>query len=172
MLFELDVDLADDGWSDVIADSEAVARRAVEAALAGGLPDAPFGKALSSVPARGVEVALCLADDATIRTLNRDYRGQDKATNVLAFAALDDDAPLPPAGPLPLGDVIIARETLVAEALRDGKDVKAHFTHLVVHGILHLLGYDHMTDDDAERMESLEIAILSGLDLPDPYCPL
>ena len=114
-------------------------------------------------------VALVLADDDLVRDLNRRFRGKDSATNVLSFP--DDDGF--PSGnsqaDTHLGDVILAIETLSREAKRDEKSIDDHFTHLVVHGILHLIGYDHETDEDAEEMESLETAILDDLGIADPY---
>lgn len=114
------------------------------------------------------EVAVVLADDAFVRGLNRTYRGKDAATNVLAFAN-DDDGPLPPGEPRQYGDVILARETLLREAAKQDKAPEDHLRHLVVHGVLHLLGCDHRTDREAAEMEAHEVAALAGLGVPDPY---
>jgi probable rRNA maturation factor len=113
------------------------------------------------------EVSLVFTDDASIREINAEWRNQDKPTNVLSFPAF----PLTPGkmpGPM-LGDIILARETLVREAQALGKPFDEHLSHLLVHGFLHLFGYDHMEENDAERMESLETRILAGLGLSDPY---
>jgi len=113
--------------------------------------------------ARGV-VALALADDALVQDLNARFRGKDKPTNVLSFPSGEE------AGiGVPLGDVVVAIETLDREASAEQKSPGKHFTHLVIHGILHLLGYDHETDEDAGRMERLETAILADLGIEDPY---
>lgn len=112
------------------------------------------------------ELVVAFADDARVRTLNRDFRGKDAATNVLSFPAVQA-APGP--GPRFLGDVVLARETVEAEAAAEAKPVENHVRHLVVHGFLHLLGYDHETDADAERMERLETEVLETLGVPDPY---
>jgi probable rRNA maturation factor len=117
------------------------------------------------------EASLVLADDDLVRGLNHDYRGQDRPTNVLSFANLDGD-PLPAPGvaqPLLLGDVVIAFETTRAEAAAEGRRLADHFSHLVVHGMLHLLGFDHETDAQAAEMEGLETRILSKLGIADPY---
>ncbi len=105
-----------------------------------------------------------------LRGLNRDWRGIDKPTNVLAFPA-DDAVSVGAAGgpPRQLGDVILGYETVAAEARAQGKPTAAHLSHLVVHGVLHLLGFDHQTDAEAADMEAAEVAILAGLGLPDPY---
>jgi probable rRNA maturation factor len=108
-----------------------------------------------------------LTDDAAIRLLNRDWRGMDKPTNVLSFPQAD--LPEGVDAPQPLGDVIIALETLQAEAAAEGKAPAHHLAHLVVHGTLHLMGYDHLEDDEAEEMEALERRILAGLGIDDPY---
>jgi probable rRNA maturation factor len=140
-------------------DSEAVILRAIAAAAPAVGADAG-----------GAELALLLTDDAGIRSLNRDFRGIDKPTNVLSFpvaqaatARAADDAPRM------LGDIAIAYETVRREAGEADKPFAHHLSHLAVHGFLHLIGYDHETDDDAEAMEALETDILAQLGIPDPY---
>jgi len=112
------------------------------------------------------ELSLVLTDDARIRRLNRDWRGFDKPTNVLSFPAADADDDDP--GPL-LGDVVIALETTAREAAEEGRRFDDHFAHLLVHGLLHLFGFDHESDDEAEEMEALETTILADLGIADPY---
>ena len=113
------------------------------------------------------ELSLVFSDDAHIRTLNAGWRGKDKPTNVLSFPAfpLVQGAPLPPM----LGDIVLAAETVAREAALEDKPVENHITHLVIHGLLHLLGYDHETDTEAEAMEAIERAALARLAIPDPY---
>ena len=157
--------IQDDGWTRDLPAAGELARRATLAAWTalpdGTRPDAPAG----------AEVSVVLADDATVWDLNGAYRGQDKPTNVLSFANLDDThAPGPPGGePLLLGDVVLARETVLAEAQTQGKAPGDHLSHLCVHGLLHLLGYDHMAEAEAEAMETLERRVLAGLGIADPY---
>ncbi|SMH55589.1 rRNA maturation RNase YbeY [Azospirillum agricola] len=116
------------------------------------------------------ELSVVLADDALVHQLNRDYRGKDKPTNVLSFALTEADEPEPVEGaPVLLGDVILAFETVRREAAEQNKAPADHMTHLVVHGVLHLLGYDHETDDEAEEMEALETRLLADLGIADPY---
>ncbi|HTV45103.1 MAG TPA: rRNA maturation RNase YbeY [Stellaceae bacterium] len=116
-----------------------------------------------------VEIGIRLADDATQQRLNRDWRGVDRPTNVLAFPAWDRDMPAPPGAPLLLGDVVLAYETVAAEATEQHKTLADHLTHLVVHGVLHLLGHDHLNETEASAMETLEATILAGLGVRDPY---
>jgi probable rRNA maturation factor len=113
------------------------------------------------------ELSLVFTDDASIREINAEWRSQDKPTNVLSFPAF----PLQPGGmPGPmLGDIIIARETVEREAIELEKSFDEHLTHLMAHGLLHLFGYDHMNNAEAEIMEGLETRILAGLGLSDPY---
>lgn len=143
-----------DGWppeDDLIVLVEAaVAAAAARADLAPG----------------SAEFVVAFADDARVRELNRDFRGKDSATNVLSFPAPEG---LPGPGPRLLGDVVLARETVAAEAAAEGKPIENHIRHLVVHGFLHLLGYDHETDAEAEQMERLETEVLAVLGVPDPY---
>jgi probable rRNA maturation factor len=114
---------------------------------------------------RDAEVSIRIVDAAESQALNRRYRGQDKPTNVLAFPA-----ELPPELELPLlGDLVICREVVEAEAAAQAKPPDAHWAHMVVHGTLHLVGYDHESAADAEAMEALETEILAELGWPDPY---
>ncbi|MER2604938.1 MAG: rRNA maturation RNase YbeY [Siculibacillus sp.] len=112
------------------------------------------------------ELSLLLTDDAHVRVLNRDWRGKDQPTNVLSFPSSDaDDEEIAPL----LGDVVVARETLAREAEAEGRAFEDHFAHLLVHGLLHLFGFDHEDDAEAEEMEALETEILTGLGIADPY---
>lgn len=152
---EMDIMIEADGWlpEEQLA---ALSRRAVAAVLNRLDRDAA-----------GCELSLVFTGDEAIRSLNAQWRGQDKATNVLSFPAFD----LAPGDPFPpvLGDIVIARQTVEREAALDNKPFDHHLTHLVIHGFLHLLGYDHLEDEDAEEMEGLETAILDDLGIPDPY---
>ncbi|HTH99198.1 MAG TPA: rRNA maturation RNase YbeY, partial [Stellaceae bacterium] len=119
-------------------------------------------------------LSVLLTGDSEQQVLNRDWRGQDKSTNVLSFPAGDVVAGETPAPefegvPLNLGDIAMAWQTIEREAQEQEKSFADHVRHLAVHGLLHLLGYDHETDDQAEVMEGLEIRILAALGLPDPY---
>jgi probable rRNA maturation factor len=141
------------------AEADAIIQHAI--AVAAELAEADIGEA---------EVAVMLTDDAGIRTLNNNWRGMDKPTNVLSFPAL---APTGPGGPddapRMLGDIAIAYETTRKEADDEQKPFDHHLSHLAVHGFLHLIGYDHEKDDEAEDMEALETEILAQLGIPDPY---
>jgi probable rRNA maturation factor len=111
------------------------------------------------------ELSILLTDDAEQHELNAQWRGKESATNVLSFPQIE------PFGPVVgiLGDITLARETLIREAAEQGVTFEAHFTHLVVHGFLHILGYDHLTDAEALQMESLETQILASLGVENPY---
>jgi probable rRNA maturation factor len=140
-------------------DAEAVIQRAIAAAAEA--VDTDIGDA---------ELAVMLTDDPGIRTLNSNWRGIDKPTNVLSFPALQPEgAPKPGDAPRMLGDIAIAYETTRREADAEGKPFEHHLSHLAIHGFLHLIGYDHENDTDAEEMESLETEILEQLGIPDPY---
>lgn len=141
-----------DGWPDHF---DALAERAVLAALAG-----------AKAKIKGAaEISVVLTGDEEQRELNAQWRGKDAATNVLSFPQIE------PFGPVRgiLGDITLARETLEREAQDLGKSLDEHFTHLMVHGFLHILGYDHIEEDEALLMEGLETQILAGLGIDDPY---
>ncbi|HSV30330.1 MAG TPA: rRNA maturation RNase YbeY [Candidatus Omnitrophota bacterium] len=160
MIPVIDMSVECAAWTEALPGAQDLVRRCVVASLDGAeLPDGP------------VEVSVVLTDDDAVQALNRDWRGKDKPTNVLSFAALDDeDAPLPEGAPLLLGDVVLAYQTCAAEAVDQGKTLADHMAHLVVHGVLHLLGYDHEeSEEEAEEMEAEETAILAGLGIADPY---
>ena len=147
-----------EGWQ-AEPDAEAVIQRAI--ATAAETVNAGLGEA---------ELAVMLTDDAGIRTLNNNWRGIDKPTNVLSFPALQPTgAGGPEDAPRMLGDIAIAYETTRKEADDEQKPFDHHLSHLAVHGFLHLIGYDHETEDDAEKMEALEAEILAQLGIPDPY---
>jgi probable rRNA maturation factor len=111
------------------------------------------------------ELTLRITDSAEVQQLNKTYRDKDQSTNVLSFPA-----DLPPELNIPLlGDIIISAEVVEQEALEQGKSSEAHWAHMVIHGTLHLLGYDHIDDNDAEEMESLETQLLSQLGYANPY---
>jgi probable rRNA maturation factor len=149
--------VAADCWHNE-PDAEAVIRHAIAAAAAS--VDADIG---------GAELAIMLTNDTGIRTLNRDWRGIDKPTNVLSFPARPPTASKTGNAPRMLGDIAIAYETLHREADRQGKPFNHHLSHLAIHGFLHLIGYDHEDNGDAEVMEAREAEILARLGIPDPY---
>lgn len=116
------------------------------------------------------EITVTLSHDSKIKILNKHYRAKDKPTNVLSFPMFDTISDIPSgAGQVPLGDIIISFETIKQEATDQQKTLPDHFTHILIHGFLHLLGYDHMNDKDAKAMETLEIKILKKLGIDNPY---
>jgi probable rRNA maturation factor len=151
----VDVLIESEAWRK-LPEAEDIVRRAIAAT-------SPI-----EIHSRNAALSVLLCDDEKIAGLNANWRGEEGPTNVLSF-------PAPPLqGPasdemVPLGDIAIAYETLASEAEENGKTVSDHLSHLVVHGFLHLLGYDHHIDDEAERMERLERDILARIGVPDPY---
>ena len=139
------------------AELETITHEAVTAAMA------ETGSAADD----GTELSVVFSDDAHIRELNAQWRGKDKPTNVLSFPAFPPKlgAPLPPL----LGDIVLASETVIREAALEGKEVRHHITHLLIHGFLHLLGYDHESGEEADEMEAVERRALARLAIPDPY---
>jgi probable rRNA maturation factor len=151
--FAIDISAESEGWQRVPG-IEACVRRAAEAAMRDG--EAPPS-----------EISVVLSDDEHIRELNKHHRNMDKPTNVLSFPAARIKAPA--GAPRFLGDIVLAFETVEREAREEEKPLENHISHLVVHGVLHLLGYDHEDEDEANLMENRERQILSGLGIPDPY---
>ena len=156
----------EDPWPE--ADWTALADRAARAAI----ERTPHGDLVTS-PAL-VEISVRLATDEEVRTLNAQYRGKDKPTNVLSFPMVQPDlidtvSQNSDDGELLLGDIVLAHGVCVAEAAERGISVEHHATHLLVHGTLHLLGYDHGDDDEAEGMEAIERQALAALGIADPY---
>lgn len=115
------------------------------------------------------EISLLACDDARIAALNAEFRGKLQPTNVLSWPAFDGAIPEPDDAPLFLGDLALAYETCAREAAEQGVETSRHAAHLVVHGVLHLAGYDHRTDPEAEAMEAIETNVLATLGIPDPY---
>ena len=145
----IDVEIEDVAWTSALADAEALTRKSAEAVLV-----------LERLADRNLVVLL--TGDVAVQALNAEFRKQDKPTNVLSF-------PAPPNPEQHLGDVALAYETCAREAAEQGKPLAHHLQHLVAHGVLHLLGYDHMSDAEASEMEGLERVILAGLGVSDPY---
>lgn len=145
----IDIEVEDPAWLAALPGAEDVVRVAAEAAL-------------RAVPTGDAGITFLLTDDESVRELNARFRGKDSATNVLSF-------PAPPNPEDHLGDVALAYGMCVREADQQGKPLSNHLQHLTIHGVLHLLGYDHIGDDEAEVMEGLERAVLAGLGIPDPY---
>lgn len=168
LILEVIVDYKD--WLKDLPDAEV----AIISALEQFIEHVPEGKKLTKFT--HLELGIVLCNDDFIKNLNSRYRSQEKATNVLSFEGLapeqtlilqnDDPAP---EFPLSLGEVYIAHETLVKEASDAGISLHDHFVHLVLHGLLHLVGYDHIEDEDAEVMEALETRLLGHLAIDDPY---
>lgn len=167
---EIDILIEDDGW-----DAETLDRIA-EAALSGVLSEL-------GLVSEGVVVSILACDDDRIAALNAEFRGKPIPTNVLSWPSEDRAAeepgalpdlsdlsdPDPDGPPAELGDIALALGVLTREAAEAGKPFEHHLTHLVVHGLLHLLGFDHISDPDAALMEGLETRILARLGIPDPY---
>lgn len=140
----IDIEIEDESWRAALPNAEILALEAAEAATAEG------------------GMAILLTDDATVADLNQRFRDKAGPTNVLSFPSPDN-----PEGHL--GDIALAYGVCAREAAEQGKTLAHHLQHLVAHGVLHLVGYDHQTETEAEEMEALERQILAGLDVPDPY---
>ena len=140
----IDIEIEDPAWVDALSDAAVKARQAAELAAGGATGD----------------IVVLLTNDAALKDLNSRFLGKDRPTNVLAFPDVATDR---------LGDVALAFGVCQAEARSQGKPLDHHLSHLVVHGVLHLMGYDHLADDDAAAMEDRERRLLAEMDIPDPY---
>jgi len=162
----LEIALIDGGWP-TDTDWDDLAARAVDAAFA----QTPSGELRQKSVT--IEISIKLTDDAEVRTLNAAYRSKDAPTNVLSFPMVQRDLletlDSGDDGETLLGDIVLARETCAREAEEKGISFVHHATHLIIHGTLHLLGYDHMVDHEAEVMEAIEVRALASLGIADPY---
>jgi probable rRNA maturation factor len=147
----LDISIDDKDWNTV-PNLRKLARNAIAAAL----------------PDKNVSLSLLFTSDAKILEINRQWRSKAMATNVLSFP-VSAEMPAPKGEPRPLGDIVLAFGIISQEAGEQKKPIAHHVTHLIVHGVLHLLGYDHDNDGEAEAMEAREIAVLAGLGMENPY---
>jgi probable rRNA maturation factor len=152
---DIDILIEDERWDEVTG-LEDLTRKAVS--MAASVAGAELGN---------MELCILFTDDDEIRKLNVEFRDKDKPTNVLSFPS--GETPLPDGAPVMLGDIVLASGVVFREAEEQGKPLANHVLHLIVHGMLHLLGYDHEQDDEAEIMEALEIEALARLGLPNPY---
>ena len=166
---QLSVILNDEKWNDYISDvqelSEEIFETTVSYLIANGLAFDGWG-------GQSVSVNLVLSNDEEVRQLNCEFRGKNMPTNVLSFAKVDDPCfaeDIKETENVELGDIIVALETLKKEADIQNILLQDHFAHLFVHGILHLYGYDHIDDDDAEEMEGIEVAVLDKMNICNPY---
>ena len=151
--FGLEIEVEDDAWTAALPDAETLCEIAARAALA------HVGK--------GGGINILLTRDEEMRALNGQFRDKDRPTNVLSFPAADFPGP----GPKSLGDIALAYGVCAKEAKEQQKPLENHLVHLVVHGVMHLVGYDHETEAEAEAMEAEERIVLAGLDIEDPYAP-
>lgn len=167
MMLDIDVQIGRD-WAALDYDARDWAVRAARAAFEGGMARRqPLGGARTPDRAR---IDVLLTGDSDMRRINRRHRGIDQPTNVLAFPAPADSAAWTgPGEAAPVGDIVVAFETLQREARTRGLSEAHHLAHLIVHGTLHLIGFDHRDDAESEEMESLETEILAGLGVSDPY---
>ena len=153
------IDVADEQWN-TLPDLASLCTCTTVAVLERILPHI--------APAR-CEIGITFTDDAAIQALNRDYRHKDKPTNILSFQLITDFTNLPPEAPILLGDLVLAFETITTEARAQNLALADHCTHLLVHGMLHLLGHDHLDDAAGDAMEDIEVEILAGLGVANPY---
>ena len=155
----IDIAIPDDRWHGVDAALAASVEAAVRAAIGHAGLEAPEA-----------EISVVLGDDGLVHGLNRDFRDTDRPTNVLSFALTEgEQGPAGEAGPVMLGDVVLAFDTVAREARDQSKSRRDHALHLVVHGVLHLMGYDHGSEAEARVMERMEQRVLADLGIADPY---
>lgn len=167
---DLDISVMADIWLPFAGEEGEKLHNTVHALLWTALESAQKKLLPSAVHNRTVEISLVLANDDLIQTLNREYRQIDKPTNVLSFATLESGQPFgQDRACVPLGDIVLSFETIAQEAIQQNKPFADHFSHMIVHGALHLLGYDHIDEHEAIVMEGLEIEILKSIGVKNPY---
>lgn len=163
--------IIDERWNTVLGDKENIIYNACKCALVYSklVPAKLFE---SDKKEKELEISIALANDKLLQELNSEYRKKDKPTNVLSFPQIHEDKikeEIEKNEYLVLGDIVISLDTLQSEADEQNKTLENHFIHLIVHSMLHLLGYDHVKEDDAEKMEALEVEILAELGIDNPY---
>jgi probable rRNA maturation factor len=161
---QIDIDYRCPRWRTLAAGIAGAVEAAARTAIAGQNMGAAIADE-GGEEGEAYEISIVLADDAFVRELNRNWRNIDKPTNVLSFPAEDGDAQ----GARLLGDVVLAYETIAREALASGTPMLDHVMHLIIHGTLHLLGFDHENEQEAGEMEALETRLLARLGIADPY---
>ena len=165
--FDVFIDIEDHSWTAAIPDIVAVAQKVKETVLQEVTESIDYLDV-----AKDFTVNLCLSDDANVHRLNLEFRGFDKPTNVLSFANIDSedfDDMFEFEDVIEMGDIIIAFETMQKEAKEQEISLKEHFCHLWAHGLLHILGYDHINEDERLEMEQIEISVLNNLGIKNPY---
>ena len=165
----LNVIINEPGWEQEISDISSLSSQVMETVVSYVKDNEEIDFLSSDKP---LIVNLSLSNDTEIHTLNRDFRQMDKPTNVLSFANIDDPeftSEINYSDEIELGDIIIALETMQREAAEKNISLQNHFCHLLTHGLLHLLGFDHQEDDEAEYMEDFEVKILQQLNIANPY---
>lgn len=156
-----------DAWRSVMPTATQLTKKAVQSGWSAGRKALAMDHPLSKALPGPVEISVLLSDNATVQGLNHTHLGKNKPTNVLSFPG--ELEPAFPGADILLGDVILAWETIEKEAERTGKTIPDHMTHLVIHGVLHLLGYDHESEEDANVMENIEVDCMARLGLANPY---
>lgn len=166
---QLNISVEDEAWIQALPDAEQISNEVMNQTLR-------FIKANEEIDflslGKPIIINLALSNDTYIQELNAEFRKMNKPTNVLSFANIDDESfedDLPLFNEIELGDIMIAIETMQREALEKGISLKDHYSHLFIHGLLHLLGYDHQEDAEAELMEGCETQILASLNIKNPY---
>lgn len=162
----VDVNIQDPAWTEAVPSAAALADEVIRETLAN---KAVWRHWPEAAPTGALEISVCFAGDEFVQGLNRKFRGKNSATNVLSFPAGDRPGNRIGAEPVMLGDIVLAQGVVLAEARRDAKTPRAHTSHLLIHGALHLLGFSHELDPEAEAMEALEVEILGGLGIANPY---
>lgn len=167
--FELNLDVEEEGWLKALPSLQELSEQVFDNVLT-------YVKAHEDIDFLQMDKPICvnlaLSNDENIHALNAEFRHMDKPTNVLSFANIDDESfeeEIKTSPQIELGDIMIALETMQREAKEKGISLHDHYCHLFAHGLLHLLGFDHMEDDEAEYMESFEIAILAQMNIENPY---